>query len=225
MTHAQISAFVTRFPSFSALASPSAAASASRLLFRTLPAGAVYLREGDSCSGIALVLEGRLRVSKSSGGGREITLYHIEPGETCILTASCLFVGSRYPAEAVVTEHVQAVLIPADVFLHLFETDSAVRAFVLSHFTDRLATTMALVEEIAFRRVDQRAARWLADEAGAAGVVQLSHEEIAAQLGTARVVVSRLLEDFQSRGWVTLGRRRVSVQAPNALRAFSNQSD
>lgn len=198
---------------------------ASRSAIRHLPAGATYLREGDSCAGIALVLDGRLRVSKSSGSGREITLYHIVPGETCVLTASCLFAGSRYPAMAQVVEDVTAALLPSDVFLQLFETVPDVRLFVLNHFADRLATTMALVEEVAFRRVDQRAARWLAEWGGRQTVLPMSHEEIAAQLGTARVVVSRLLEDFSSRGWVALGRRRVEVLDAAALSAFSNQSD
>lgn len=101
----------------------------------------------------------------------------------------------------------------------------AVRRFVLDHFTDRLATTMALVEEVAFRRLDQRAARWLADQAEGGGVIALSHQEIAGHLGTARVVVSRILGEFESRGWVRLGRRRVEVTDPAALRAFGNQSD
>jgi CRP/FNR family transcriptional regulator len=198
---------------------------AERGIVRRLPAGTRYLREGDGCAGIALVLSGRLRVAKTSPGGRSITLYHIEPGETCILTASCLLAGSRYPAEAVVVEEVAALLLPGDLFRQYFDTVASVRAFVLDHFTDRLAAVMALVEEVAFRRVDQRVARWLADEDAAGRVVTLSHEGIADHLGTARVVVSRILEDFEARGWLRLGRRRVDVLEPAALRAFGNRSD
>jgi CRP/FNR family transcriptional regulator len=185
----------------------------------------VYLREGETCAAIALILEGSLRVAKTSAGGRAISLYEISPGETCILTASCLLTGSRYPAQAVVVQDVLAALVPGDVFARLFDTVPAVRAFVLNHFTERLATTMALVEEVALRRVDQWAARWLAEAGDSGRIVTMSHEEIAAHLGTARVVVSRLLEDFEGRGWVRLGRRRVETIDREALRRYGNQSD
>lgn len=199
-------------------------------LSRSVPCCAVsrpasYLREGDTCAAIALVLEGTLRVSKASANGREIALYHIVAGETCILSASCLLAGARYPAQAVVVEDTLAALVPGAVFQRLFDTVPAVRLFVLNQFTDRLATTMALVEEVAFRRVDQRAAGWLASLGGPGTVLTLSHEEMALHLGTARVVVARVLGEFQSRGWVRLGRRRVEVTDPDALRAYSDRSD
>jgi CRP/FNR family transcriptional regulator len=225
MIPAEAAAVARRFPAFAAAITRADSSVAERMMVKHLPAGAMYLREGDRCAGIALVLEGRLRVAKSSRAGREITLYHIVPGETCILTASCLLSGAVYPAHASVVDHVTAALIPADMFHHLFETEPAVRSFVFDHFADRLAATMTLLEEVAFRRVDQRAARWLVETADAHHVVALSHEEIAAQLGTARVVVSRLLEDFQSRGWVILGRRRVEIGDSQALLTFSNKSD
>ncbi len=225
MIPADATAVARRFPAFAASITRAGSSVAERTMVKHLPAGATYLREGDRCAGIALVLEGRLRVAKSSRTGREITLYHIVPGETCILTASCLLSGAVYPAHASVVDDVTAALIPADVFHHLFETEPAVRTFVFDHFAERLATTMALLEEVAFRRVDQRAARWLVETADIHDVLAFSHEEIAAQLGTARVVVSRLLEDFQSRGWVALGRRRVEVRNAAALLAFSNESD
>ncbi|MEX2179471.1 MAG: Crp/Fnr family transcriptional regulator [Gemmatimonadaceae bacterium] len=213
------------FPAFASIGGGEARTFVERTMLRRLPAGETYLRDGDSCSAIALVLEGRLRVSKSAPSGREITLYQIVPGETCILTASCLLAGKRYPAQADVVEDVEAALVPADVFRRAFDSVPDVRMFVFDHFTERLATTMALVEEVAFRRVDQRAARWLAEQSGDAQVLAMSHEEIAAHLGTARVVVSRVLENFGSRGWVKLGRRKVEVLDPKALRAFGSQSD
>jgi len=224
VTPAELAQVLERFPAL-AVAGAERQALAERAMLRRLPAGTVYLREGDACTGIAFVLDGRIRVAKPSSGGRVITLYHIGPGETCILTASCLLAGNRYPAEAVVVEDVTAALLPPDLFARLFDTAPAMRRFVLDHFTDRLAAVMALVEEVAFRRVDQRLARWLAAEAGAERVITLSHEGIAEHLGTARVVVSRVLGDFEARGWVRLGRRRVEVLAAAALTAFSNQSD
>ena len=225
MTPEEARRLVAQFPAFAAVTGADGAAFAERTVLGRVPAGATYLHEGDTCAAIALVIEGRLRVSKASTSGREITLYHIVPGETCILSASCLLAGAHYPANAVVVDDVVAALVPGDVFRRLFDVVPAVRMFVLNHFTERLATTMALVEEVAFRHVDQRAARWLAESGERGEVLTMSHEDIAAHLGSARVVVSRILEDFQSRGWVTLGRRRVEIADADALRAFGNKGD
>ena len=227
MTPAELSRTLALFPALAAAPPAERQSLADRGMVRALPAGTVYLREGDACAYIALVLDGRIRVSRSAPSGREITLYHIEPGETCILTASCLLAGAAYPAQATVAEDVTAALLPGDLFRRLVATVEPVRNFVIGHFGDRLATVMALIEEVAFRQVDRRLAAWLAGEARdkRGHVVALSHEEIADQVGTARVVVSRVLESFADRGWVALGRRRVEVLAPDQLRAFGNQSD
>ena len=225
MTPAESAVLAARFPAFAAAAARASSPFVERSVVRRLPVGATYLREGDRCAGLALVLDGRIRVCKTSHSGRELTLYHIVAGETCILTASCLLSGTSYPALANVVEEVIAAVIPAEVFLHLFESERAVRSFVFEQFSERLAATMVLVEDIAFKRVDQRAARWLVESADGSGIIGLSHEEIADQLGTARVVVSRLLEDFQSRGWVKLGRRRVEIVDAVSLMQFSHESD
>ena len=227
MTSSEADALFTRFPAFAAVAQSDRKSLIDRAMVRRVPAGTTYLREGDVCSTIALVLEGRLRVSKSAPNGREITLYQIGPGETCIFTASCLLTGARYPALAMVVQDALAALVPGDVFRHLVDSNRDVRTFVLDQFTDRLAATMAVVEEVAFRRVDQRAARWLAEAAAANNNAPLtvSHEEVASHLGTARVVVSRILEDFAGRGWLALGRRKIDVVNGDALRSFGNQSD
>ena len=227
MSPDELSGALASFPALGALRPADRELLRSRGAIRTLPAGAVYLREGDTCAGMALVLAGRLRVSKSSGEGREITLYHIGAGETCILSASCVLAPASYPALATVVEDVTALLVPADLFRQLVATYEPVRSFVFAHFGDRLATVMALVQEVAFARVDRRVATWLAREADVRGtaVIPVSHEEIANQLGTARVVVSRVMEGFADRRWITQGRRKVEVLDAGALRAYGNQSD
>lgn len=199
----------------------------TRGVVRSLPAGDVYLREGDMCRGIALLLEGRVRVAKTSPSGREITLYHVGPGETCILTTSCLTAGAPFPAVATVVEATRALLVPPDLFRHYMATSEAVRSFVIGGFGELLANVMALVEEIAFGHVDTRLAAWLTHEAHKAGTntIALTHDDIAAHVGTARVVVSRILESFADKGWIALGRRRVEIHDAAALAAYGNRSD
>lgn len=222
----KLEAVTSAFPMLSSLTPAERAELEARAQMRSLSAGSIYLREGDTCAGIALVVAGRIRVARASASGREITLYHIGPGETCILTASCLLSKAPYPAQATVVEDVTALLVPADVFRHLVATSEPLRAFVFGQFGSRLDTVMALVEEVAFARVDRRLASWLAAEAARqTAPLSLSHEEIASQVGTARVVVSRVLETFEDKGWVTLGRRRIDVRDQAALERYGNQSD
>lgn len=219
---------IAAFPMLSALPPSDRAQLATRAQMRSLRAGTVYLREGDACSAIALVIGGRIRVSKASPSGRGIALYHIGAGETCILTASCLLHGASYPADATVAEDVTALLVPADLFRHLVASSEPVRSFVIGQFGARLVAVMALVEEVAFARLDRRLATWLAAEVAASGKgtrLSMSHDEIASQVGTARVVVSRVLETFADKGWVSLGRRQVDVRDAAALASYGNQSD
>lgn len=227
MTGDELSGCLELFPALAALPPAELDTLRARGVVRALPAGASYLREGDACSGIALVLSGRLRVSKTSPTGREITLYFIEPGETCILTAGCLLSHGDYPAHATVVEDARALMIPGDLFRHYVASSEAVRGFVIGHFSGRLASTMALVQEVAFARMDRRVAGWLAQEAKRSGdaSIAVSHEELAGHLGTARVVVSRVLEALEGKGWIRLGRRRVEVRDADTLARFGNQSD
>src|SRR5574341_1318899 len=88
---------------------------------KTIPAGAQIYAEGDACSAIAFVLSGEVRVYKIGQTGREITLYEIGPGETCILNASCILSGANYPAHAVTTSDVDLLLVPSAVFGRMVE--------------------------------------------------------------------------------------------------------
>lgn len=227
MTADELALALELFPALATLPPAELETLRSRGMVRALPAGTAYLREGDSCAAIALLLQGRIRVAKTSATGREITLYHIDPGETCILTAGCLLAHGDYPAQAIVVEDATAVLLPGDLFRRYVATNEAFRGFVIGHFSGRLASAMALVQEVAFARMDRRVASWLAQESQRAGdgSLALSHEEIAGHLGTARVVVSRVLESLESKGWIALGRRRVEIRDAEALAKYGNQSD
>jgi len=188
-----------------------------------LPAGAALLSAGDDCSALLLVERGGIRVYKQAENGREITLYQVRPGESCVLGTSCILQTASYPAEAVVDAATDALAVPAHLFRELFHSEDAARQFVMELFTLRLSGMMLLVEEVAFRRMDQRLARFLLDEAqlqpGLLRPVTLSHEQIAARLGTAREVVSRLLQNFAAEGEIELERRQIRLQDIESLRA------
>jgi CRP/FNR family transcriptional regulator len=182
----------------------------SHSMLRSFTGEQVIYSEGDACSAIALVISGEIRVFKIGEGGREITLYEIERGETCILNASCILSKMSYPAHAVTVIETELLLIPAPDFRALLARYEDMRDFVFNLLSRRLTSVMALVEEIAFRRMDLRLLEYL-EEKSEDGALNSTHQKIANDLGTSREVVSRLLKDFERQGKVILSRNLIRI--------------
>jgi CRP/FNR family transcriptional regulator len=176
----------------------------------TLPAGTQLYREGDACSAIAFVLSGDIRVYKIGQTGREITLYEIGRGETCILNASCILAGKSYPANATTLTQTDLVLVPSDSFHRMVATSEQMQRFVFTIMSERLVSVMELVEEVAFGRMDQRLMDYLVEKSEN-NKLEITHQKIANELGTSREVVSRLLKDFERRKRIRLGRNTITL--------------
>lgn len=185
---------------------------------RRMPAGGVLFDARQPCRGFPLVLEGSVRVSQSAPSGREIVLYRVEPGQGCILSGGCLLASTEYPARAVAEEDVTVLSVPPALFQELMVASEPFRRFVFGMYGERLAEVMALVEEVAFRRLDERLARLLVQRGP---VIAATQQQLADELGSVREIVSRLLRSFEERGWVRLERERVTVLEPRALAAFA----
>jgi CRP/FNR family transcriptional regulator, anaerobic regulatory protein len=166
--------------------------------------------EGDACQAIAFVLSGEIRVYKIGENGREITLYEIGPGETCILNASCILSRTTYPANAITASDAIVLLIPSPDFRRLMAEQKEMRDFVFSLLSQRLTTVMALVEEVAFGRMDQRLLEYLI-ERSENNRLESTHQKIANDLGTSREVVSRLLKDLERKQQVRLSRNAIQI--------------
>ena len=179
------------------------------------PVGAIGYRETDPCNAYVMRLQGRSRVYKMSESGREILLYKVSAGETCVLTTTCLLGRSTYPASTVVEEPIRDVLIPAPAFHQLMVQSDVFRRFVLNNYGDLISDLIVLLEEVAFRSIAARLARMLIDAPG--GELSATHQLLADQLGSAREVVSRQLKDFERHGYVTLQRGTVKVADRAAL--------
>jgi CRP/FNR family transcriptional regulator len=179
-----------------------------------VPAGGILFDAGQPCRGFPLVLEGSVRVSKSSPTGREILLYRVEPGQACILSGGCLLGHSDYSARGIAEEDVTLLSIPPALFQALMVEFEPLRRFVFSMYGERLAEVMELVDEVAFRRLDQRLAQLLVQRGP---VLEVTQQKLADELGSVREIVSRLLRGFESRGWVKLERERVTVRDSRAL--------
>ena len=177
---------------------------------QSFSAGTHLYWEGDVCSGIAFLLSGIIRVYRCSETGREITLYEIGSGETCILNASCILGGKPYPANAVTLTEGEFLLIPAETFLRLLGTHEGLRTMLFSLLSERLGDIMELVNEVAFRRMDERVMEYLVEKSGD-GILLATHQKIASDLGTSREVVSRILKDFERQGKVLLTRNEIRL--------------
>jgi len=174
-----------------------------------LPAQKTLCLEGDKCSCIPLVLEGTAQVYKLSESGREITLYRVEAGQSCIMTASCILSGVPFPAFSATETEVEAMIISPEVLRQWVNEHEAWRVFLCSMLASRLSEVIAVVEEVAFQRVDTRTAEYLLDLAGKDGLVMKTHQDIATDIGTSREVVSRILKDFEHRGLIQLSRGKI----------------
>jgi len=166
--------------------------------------------EGDSCPAIAFLLSGTIRVYKCGESGREITLYEIGAGETCILNASCILGNNSYPANAVTTRAGEMLLVPAHEFRRLLGSHEMMLAFVFSLLSERLTEVMELVNEVAFGRMDERLLDYLIEKS-ADCVLGATHQKIANDLGTSREVVSRLLKELERQGKVSLARNEITI--------------
>lgn len=183
----------------------------AQAFFARIPAGKDVFVEGDQADAIALLISGVVRVYKIGETGREITLYRFGNGESCILTANAILSHKSFPAIATVEKEAEAVMIPADVFRDWVKRHDLWREFVFELLSERLSTVMAVVEEVVFQRMDRRVASLLLAKSGSQHTVHITHQEIAAELGSSREVISRILEDFSERDLIKPGRGTLEI--------------
>jgi len=181
--------------------------------------GQFAFRTGEQCSAYLVVLKGHVRVQLISAGGREVTLYRVDPGHTCVLTTSCLLSANEYPAEAIAESEVEALGISQAAFQDALAKYANFRQHVFEKFSERLKNVIVRVEELVFESVDARLARTLL-KLDSEGKQDVTHQELAVELGTAREVISRHLKQFKDDGLVRLGRGRVVVTDADRLKGI-----
>ncbi|HHM24000.1 MAG TPA: Crp/Fnr family transcriptional regulator [Bacteroidetes bacterium] len=186
---------------------------------QSVPEERIIASEGDKLAHFPLVVDGLVRVYKIGETGREITLYHIGPGEGCILSASCLLSDEPFPALAETVEDSLLILVPRNVFKDWIDRYKAWREYVFRLLARRLGAILTTIEEVAFMRMDARIAAYLMKESQKKGPkLPLTHGDIARELGTAREVVSRILKDFERRGYLHLSRKSIEIVDAQKLR-------
>ncbi len=197
-------------------------AESARLI--TVQAGMPLYRDSEACENYLVILDGSVRVQKLAASGQVITLYHLEAGQSCELTTTCLLGGASYPAEAVAETEVRVALIPKTEFLEAMFNAPQFREFVFCSLDRGINDLITLVEQVAFGHMDGRLAHCLVSKAGTRKRLRITHMALAEELGTAREVVSRLLKEFERQGWVRLHRGWIEIGDLHSLRALASQT-
>jgi len=176
------------------------------------PVGQVLFSSGEHCRGLPLVLGGSVKVQMTGISGQSIVLYRMAADDICTLSIGCLMTGRGYHAEAIVEEDAEAAIIPRGLFDRLIDQSADFRLAIMESYGQRLDDLMLLVEEVAFRRMDERLEEWLkARAAQGQTLLNITHQELGVELGTAREVVSRLLKELERQGQVRLARGRIQL--------------
>ena len=180
-------------------------------IYQIIPKEEIITNEGDTCNYLAFIVEGSVRVYKFGETGREITLYRISEGESCILTASCVMSNKTFPAIALSETELKVLLIPSDVFREWVKKHTFWASYFYNLLSDRLTDVITIIEEVAFKKMDVRIADFLISYFTKSNnsEINITHQTIASELGSSREVVSRLLKDIEHDGLITLSRNKI----------------
>lgn len=196
--------------------SPRAQAQLAALPTQIVPRGQVLFHPGDAATGFVVVLSGRIEVHLTGSSGREILLYAVEPGQSCVQTTLGLMADETYTGEAMVANDARLVLIPRGLFLTLMNEEPSFRTFVFAALGRRMLDVTRLLEQVAFASIESRLAAALVELADA-DVVHATQAELAVRIGSVREVVTRRLDAFQRSGWVETDRGTVRLLNRAAL--------
>jgi len=183
----------------------------------SVPHGTVIFGPGKAPENLLLLLSGSVRVHQTAPSGRDIVLYRVAGGESCVLTTACLLAYEDYLAEGIAETDVQAAAVPRRLFEELIAESPVFRRFVFTAYSRRITDLFLVIEEVAFQRMDIRLAHKLLERAAPDGRLAITHQDMATELGTAREVISRQLKEFHRRGWVDVARGEIRIADRIAL--------
>ena len=189
----------------------------SQLQAIEVAAHSTVFQPGAPCQHYLMVLEGSIKVTLTSITGREVVLYRVSKGETCILTTSCLLASETYSATGTTESDVSALVLSQKNFDKCLSTSDAFRQFVFTSLGQRFTNLINRIEQVNFGTIDARLAEALLTHAEVSPLIRITHQDLANELGTAREVISRHLKQFETHRWVQLHRGSINVEQSEAL--------
>lgn len=216
--------WIERFTGLSNLETPIRQRLMERSVVMKVPADTLIFGPGKSPENMLFLLDGTVRVQQVSETGHEIVLYRINAGESCVLTTACLLGYDDYSAEGIAETTVTAVAVPKALFDDLVAHSKSFRTFVFAAFSKRITDLFLVIDEVAFQRMDVRLAHKLIELTGPSNIIKTTHQQLSVELGTAREVVSRQLQEFQRRGWVAQSRGIIELLNRQKLRELMERN-
>jgi len=204
--------WIDRFPGLASLGESEQALLTEHSSIKTVAKDTIIFGPGKAPDQLLLLLDGTVRVQQLSDKGREIVLYRVRSGESCVLTTACLLAFEDYSAQGIAETDVEAVAIPMSVFDELLGQSKEFRQFVFTAYSRRITELFHVIEDVAFQRLDVRLAEKLLELSAGDSVVRTTHQQLAAELGTAREVISRQLLEFQRRHWIEQSRGSIQLE-------------
>ena len=215
--------WIAHFPAIARLAAPVQRPLTDNAVVIALKSGSRIFGPGQAPDSFILLIEGTVRVQQVSANGREIVLYRVTAGESCPLTTACLMSYEGYLAEAVAETDIRAVAVPRATFDGLIASSPEFRQFVFTAFSRRVTDLFRVIDDVAFARMDIRLAQKLLDLTGDRDQLDMTQQQLAAELGTVREVVGRMLNEFQRRGWIASSRGSIAISNRPAIETLARE--
>ncbi|MEL7090698.1 MAG: Crp/Fnr family transcriptional regulator [Pseudomonadota bacterium] len=190
----------------------------------SVPAGTQIFAPGQPADKLWLLLDGTVKVQQKSETGRDVFLYRVHAGESCVLTTANMLALEDHSAEGTAETAVRAVAIPRQTFDDLVARSPVFREFVFTAYSKRITDLFVLIDDIVFQRMDVRLAARLLELAGDGDTVRATHAVLGTELGTAREVISRTLSEFQRRNWIEQFRGGVRLTNREGLRHLAQSA-
>ena len=175
----------------------------------SVPKGSILFFQGDICDSILFLTSGAIRLYIQSDDAEEITLYHLNPGEQCIVNTASTLSQTQAIGSAVTTTDIEGYIMDMYSVKELSRNSDTYQSFLFSLYTLRMANLVELINDLQFKNLDQRVMQWLHNKGQKE--IKVTHETIANELGSSREVISRILKSLENDGLIELGRGNIKL--------------
>jgi CRP/FNR family transcriptional regulator len=175
----------------------------------------ILINVGDAMTSIPIILSGSIKISRENDNGDELLLYYIEGGDTCAMTLQCCVRQMKSEIRATSMEDSVLLMLPTEMMELWMHKYKSWREYILQSYHVRLTELMETIDAIAFMRLDERLLKYLTDQAKLLGSLEIhhTHQQIAEDLHSSRVVISRLLKQLEIRGTIVLKRNKIVLSS------------
>lgn len=180
---------------------------------KSYPEGEIMMDIGQPIRSMPILLSGTMRIMRKDDDGREILLYYLKPVDTCAMSITCCMMSLTSEIKAIVDEDAEIIAIPVQFMDEWMMKYATWKSFVMRSFRNRFNELLKTIDTVAFQKLDTRLVKHLRDKIAATGstLLNVTHQQIADDLGTSRVVISRLLKQLENDGKLLLYRNQIKI--------------